>query len=296
MDRLKAMSVFIAVAEEQGFSAASRKLGMSPPAVTRVIAELEARLGVNLLIRTTRQVRLTDAGHQYLQDARRIVVEVDTAEESVAGIHGNPTGHLVLTAPVMFGRLYVTPVITAFLRQYQQVTVSAVFVDRITTMVEEGIDVGIRIGELPDSSLRAILLGFVKLKTYASPDYLQNYGTPKSPQALMQHRLVATNAGGWGPSWQFKDQDTDINLKVSPSFTSTTNDSAIAAAVEGYGITRVLSYQAAPMVAEGKLVTILEKYEGPAVPVNIIHPQGRNLPAKVRAFIDMTVSEINLGE
>ncbi|MCG8313489.1 MAG: LysR family transcriptional regulator [Pseudomonadales bacterium] len=294
MDRFKAMSVFIAVAEEQGFAAASRRLSMSPPAVTRVIAELENRLGVNLLIRTTRKVRLTDAGHQYLLDARRILADVDCAEESAAGIHGDPTGQLVVTAPVMFGRLYVTPVITAYLEEYEQVTVSAIFVDRITNMIAEGIDVGIRIGTLPDSNLRAISLGYVKMKTYASPNYLARYGTPKSPQCLLEHRLIATSAGDWHSTWPFIERGKQIQLKVAAAFSTTTNDSAIAAAVQGYGITRVLSYQAAPMIADGTLIPVLENHEGEALPVSIVHPQGRNMPAKVRAFIDKAVNDISL--
>lgn len=293
MDKLKAMTAFIAVAEEQGFAAASRRLSMSPPTVTRTIAELEEQLGVMLLLRTTRQVRLTAAGQQYLQDARRIVADVVSSEESISGLHGDPSGHLVVTAPAMFGCLHVTPVITAFQQKYERVTVSAMFVDRVTDLVEEGIDLGIRIGELPDSSLlRAIELGTVALKTYASPDYLRTYGTPEKPEDLYQHRLIASTAGNRGPLWRFYDEGEELNLRTKPLFSSTTNDSIIAAAVAGHGITRVLSHQAAPQVSAGKLQPILEAYEGKVIPVSIVHPQGRNVPAKVRAFIDLAAQEL----
>lgn len=293
MDKLKAMTAFIAVAEEQGFAAASRRLSMSPPSVTRTIAELEEHLGVALLLRTTRQVRLTAAGQQYLQDARRIVADVVSSEESISGSHGDPSGHLVVTAPALFGCLHVTPVITVFQQRYERVTVSAMFVDRVTDLMEEGIDLGIRIGELPDSSLlRAIPLGTVSLKTYASPDYLRKHGEAEVPEDLYQHRLIASTAGNRGPLWRFYEDGKEINLRTTPVFSSTTNDSVIAAAVAGHGITRVLSYQAAPQVAAGKLQPVLEAYEGAAIPVSIVHPQGRNVPAKVRAFIDLAVQEL----
>ncbi|MEC8811656.1 MAG: LysR family transcriptional regulator [Pseudomonadota bacterium] len=292
MDKLKAMTVFVAVAEEQGFAAAARRLSLSAPMVTRVVAELETHLGAVLLLRTTRRVRLTAAGQQYLQDARRILADVVSAEESIGGIHGNPQGDLVVTAPAMFGCLYVTPVITAYLERYPQVTVSAVFVDRVTHLIEEGIDVGIRIGALPDSTMHGIQLGTVRLKTYASPAYLQRHGTPASPQALSGHRLITSTAGSRGPLWRYHDSGGEINLKTAAVFRSTTNDSVIAAAVAGHGITRVLSYQAEPQVSAGRLQPILEEYEGPPIPVSIVHPQGRNVPAKVRAFIDLAVTEL----
>lgn len=302
MDKLKAMTVFIAVAEEQGFVSAARRLRMSAPAVTRIISELEKHLGVVLLLRTTRQVRLTEAGHQYLQDTRRILSEIDHVEASVTGLHGDPSGHLVITAPTMFGRLYVTPVITEFLERYDNVTVSAVFVDRITHLIEEGIDVGVRIGALPDSSLRAIPLGTITLKTYASPLFLKRFGRPGKPQELLNHRLIASSAGDWGAAWRYVQNGNEVSLKITPKLTTTTNDSALAAAAAGYGITRVLSYQAAPLVAEGKLLPILEDFEGEPFPVSLVHPQGRNVPAKVRAFMDVAirllrpqVAQINIG-
>ena len=180
MDRFHLMMVFVAVAEAEGFAVAARRLRMSPPAVTRAIAVLEERLGVRLLTRTTRLVRTTDAGARYLEDARRILLEADEADEAAAGVNATPRGHLAVTAPVLFGRIYVMPVITAYQMRYKETTVSALFIDRVVNLVEEGLDVGIRIGPLPDSSLRAIRVGQVRRVVCASPAYLKAYGSPTS--------------------------------------------------------------------------------------------------------------------
>ncbi|GAB1256418.1 LysR family transcriptional regulator [Aurantivibrio plasticivorans] len=292
MDVLHAMTVFVAVAEEEGFASAGRKLNMSPPAVTRSIAALEKYLGTPLLIRTTRRVRLTATGQQYLHDAKRILADVKLSQESAAGAHGRPTGHLSVTAPAMFGRLYITPVITEFLERNPDVSVTSVLVDRVTNLIDEGIDVGIRIGELPDSSLRSIRLGSVRIKTYASPSYLAQFGTPQTPEELVNHRLIASTAGSRSPTWKFYGDDNNekgFSLKLSPSYSSNTNDSVIAATAQGFGITRVLSYQAAAEVEAGKLVAILEEFDGPPMPISVVHPQGRNVPAKVRVFMDLAI-------
>jgi DNA-binding transcriptional LysR family regulator len=176
MDRFHALAVFVAVAEEESFAAAGRRLRMSPPAVTRAVADLEERLGVRLLTRTTRLVRTTDAGARYLEDARRILLEVDEADEAAAGINATPRGHLAVTAPMLFGKLYVMPVITAYQRAFKETTVSALFVDRVVNLLDEGLDVGLRIGSLPDSSLRAIRVGQVRRVICASPGYLKKHG------------------------------------------------------------------------------------------------------------------------
>ena len=292
MDILQAMKVFVAVAEEEGFAAAGRRLEMSPPAVTRTVAALEDHLGASLLVRTTRRVRVTDTGYQYLEDARRIIADVNASEESVAGVHGQPVGLLSITAPAMFGRLYITPSITAFLKRYPRVRVTSVLVDRVTNLVDEGIDVGVRIGELPDSSLRAIRLGSVTMKTFASPQYLEEFGTPQAPDELAKHRLVVSTAGSRSPLWRFYKDGNSFTLKLTPAFSSNTNDSVIAAAVQGFGIARVLSYQTAAEVAAGALVPVLEMFDGPPLPVSLVHPQGRNVPAKVRVFMDMAVENL----
>src|SRR3990167_1112375 len=176
MDRFHLMAVFVAVAEEEGFAAAARRLRMSPPAVTRAIAFLEERLGVRLLTRTTRLVRITDAGARYLEDARRILLEADEADEAAAGINATPRGHLAVTAPTLFGKDYVMPIITAYQRIFQETTVSALFVDRVVNLHDEGLDIGIRIGQLPESSLRAIRVGQVRRVVCAAPAYLDKHG------------------------------------------------------------------------------------------------------------------------
>lgn len=287
MDKFQAMTVFIAVAEEAGFAAAGRRLSMSPPAVTRVIAALEKDLGAVLFLRTTRQVRLTDTGEQFLVDARRIINDVSEAEATITGKQSTPQGELVVTAPAMFGRLHITPLINQFLQTHDKVTVRAIFLDRVTSLLEEGIDLGVRIGELPDSNLRAVRLGSVRLKTFAAPDYLKQFSRPRSIQALHKHRLIVSTAGNLSSVWRFEQQGKVNRMKIKPVLTCNTNDAAIAAAAQGLGITRVLSYQASTETFEGKLTPILEKFDGPMIPVNLVHIQGRNVPAKVRAFIEM---------
>ncbi len=189
MDRLHLMNIYVAVAEEEGFAAAARRLQMSPPAVTRAVAALEERLGVKLLNRTTRYVRATEAGLRYLEDARRILSQVEEADEAAAGINAEPRGHLAVTAPVQFGRMFITAGIVDYLQRYPDTEVSAMFLDRVVNLLEEGLDVGIRIGELPDSSMRAIRVGSVRLIVCASPDYLKRSGLPKKPDDLQKKLL-----------------------------------------------------------------------------------------------------------
>ena len=213
MDRLDLMTVFVAVAEEQSFAGGARRLGMSPPAVTRAIASLESRLKVRLLTRTTRYVRVTEAGQRYLEDARRIISEVDDADESVAGINGEPKGLLSVTAPVLFGKLFVMPGIVEYLTRYPDMNVSAVFLDRIVNLLEEGLDVGIRIGELPDSSLNAIPVGHVRRVTCASPEYLAKHGMPQHPTELTKHYLVAAQSMSPANEWKFAQGNC---IKINP--------------------------------------------------------------------------------
>ncbi len=292
MDRFLQMQTFVAVAEEEGFSAAARRLGQSAPAVTRAIAALEAHLGVKLLNRTTRYVRATEAGLRFLEDARRILAELEAAEDAAAGINAEPRGLLSVTAPVLFGRRYVMPGIVDYLSRYPQMQVDAVFLDRPVNLLEEGLDVGIRIGDLPDSSMRARRVGAVRQRLLASPSYLAERGTPESPHALNLHRLVASSAGNFGLSWRFQFPDGEQRIRVRPRLTVTSNDAALEAAVRGFGVTRLLSYQAADAVAAGELVPILEDFAPPDVPVHIIHRSGPQSPGKVRAFIDLMAERL----
>lgn len=287
MDRLHLMTVFVAVAEEESFAGGARRLGMSPPAVTRAIAALEARLGVKLLNRTTRFVRTTEAGQRYLDDSRRIIGEVDEAGEAAAGINAEPRGHLAITAPVLFGKMFVLPVIVEFLQRYPAMKVSALFLDRVVNLLEEGLDVGVRIGELPDSSIRAIRVGSVRRVMCASPDYLEKHGMPHNPRELSGHNIVA--ASGVSPTieWKFGQGAELTAVRVKPRLTVTTNDAAIEAALQGFGITRLLSYQVAPRLASGQLKIILSEFEPAPMPIHVLHREGRYASAKVRSFVDL---------
>lgn len=291
MDRFHLMNVFVAVAEEQGFASAARRLRMSPPAVTRAITALEEHLSVKLLNRTTRHVRISDAGQRYLEDARRILAEVDSADEAAAGINAEPQGHLAVTAPTLFGRQFIMPGIVDYLQRYPNTEVSAVFLDRVVNLLEEGLDVGIRIGELPDSSMRALRVGSVRRIICASPEYLQHHKTPHKPDDLLQHSIIASSAIAGSIDWHLNTTDGKP-LRIKPKLTVNTNDAALEAALEGFGITRLLSYQINQQLASGKLVRILETYEPIAWPVHIVHREGRYASAKIRAFVDLMAARL----
>lgn len=292
MDRFHLMTVFVAVAEAESFAAAARRLRMSPPAVTRAIASLEERLGVRLLTRTTRLVRTTDAGSRYLEDARRILIEADEADEAAAGINATPRGHLAVTAPVLFGKIYVMPVITAYQTTFKETTVSALFVDRVVNLVDEGLDVGIRIGSLPDSSLRAIRVGQVRRVVCASPAYLKKHGTPKIPADLAQHSLIAATSVSAGQEWTFAKGKEKVGIRLSPRILVNTNDGALEAARSGFGLTRLISYQVANELAAGTLKAVLTNFEEASLPVHVIHREGRHGSAKVRSFVDLAVERL----
>lgn len=281
------MTVFVAVAEEESFAAGARRLGMSPPSVTRAISALEERLGVKLLNRTTRYVRVTDAGHRYLDDVRRIIGELDEADEAAAGINAEPRGHLAVTAPVLFGKLFVIPGIVDYLQRYPDMEVSAVFLDRVVNLLEEGFDVGVRIGELPDSSMRAIRVGHVRRVLCASPGYLAENGLPNSPSELVNHKIVISSTVSPTVDWKFAQ---GIAVRVKPRLTVTSNDAAIEAVLNGVGITRLLSYQIESYRASGQLKTLLSEFEPPALPIHVVHREGRYASAKVRTFVDLMVA------
>ncbi|MGR9012739.1 MAG: LysR family transcriptional regulator, partial [Gammaproteobacteria bacterium] len=289
MDRLQLMTVFVAVAEEQSFAAGARRLSMSPPAVTRAIAALEDRLGVKLLTRTTRYVRVTDAGQRYLEDARRIISEVDEADEAAAGINAEPRGQLAITAPVLFGKLFVIPGIVDYLQRYPDMEISSAFLDRVVNLLEEGFDVGIRIGELPDSSMKAIRVGAIRRVVCASPAYLAEHGTPDRPSDLANHLVVASSAVSPAIEWKFAEGRV---VRVKPRLTVSSNDSAIAAVLLGMGVTRLLSYQIASYQASGQLQTILSDFEPEPIPIHVIHREGRYASAKVRTFVDLMVERL----
>ncbi|MCP5144383.1 MAG: LysR family transcriptional regulator [Gammaproteobacteria bacterium] len=296
MDRFQQMSVFVAVAETQSFAAAARRLRMSAPAVTRAVSALEAQLGVQLLTRTTRVVRVTDIGERYLADARRILNDLEEAEAAAAGINATPRGQLSITAPVLFGKLYVMPILAEYQTTYPQTEVHALFVDRVVNLVDEGMDVGIRIGELPDSTVRAIGVGRVRRIVVAAPAYLEQHGVPATPEDLPAHRLVVPG-GIWSTSeWTFEPNGQRQTVRVRPGIITNTNDGALEAARLGYGMTRLLSYQVAPQLATGELVRVLADFEGPDLPVHVIHREGRHGSAKVRSFVDMAIERLRGAE
>jgi DNA-binding transcriptional LysR family regulator len=265
---------------------------MSPPAVTRAVASLEEHLGVKLLDRTTRYVRATEAGRRYLEDARQILARLEVADEAAQGINAEPRGHLAITAPVLFGQQFVVPGIVEYLERYPDTKIDAVFLDRVVNLLEEGLDAGIRIGELPDSSMRALRVGQVCMTVVASPDYIATRGAPTDPQELRDHPTIVSTAGNFTPAWRFHPKSGDQPLRVHPRLTVTTNDAALQAAISGFGITRVLSYQAAVYLEDGRLQRLLAEFEPPPIPVHIVHREGRYASARVRAFIDLMAERL----
>ena len=203
MDKLKLMTVFVAVVEEGGFASGARKLGMSPPAVTRAIAKLESQLSIKLLDRTTRIVRITSAGERYFTDARRIIENVEEAYNSAIGINARPQGNLSVTAPVLFGKMYVLPIAIEYMQHYPDTNVSAIFLDRVVNLLEEGFDIGVQIGELPDSSMKALHVGNVRQITCASPGYLRKNSIPETPADLSAHNIISTNVSNTNIRWNF---------------------------------------------------------------------------------------------
>lgn len=292
MDRLHLMAVFVAVAEEEGFAGAARRLKLSPPSVTRAVADLEHHLGIKLLNRTTRFVRVTEAGQRYLEDCRRVIAAADEADRAAAGFNSEPRGRVALTASVLFGRMFVMPRLTEYMSRYPHVEVFALFVDRVVNLLEEGIDVAIRIGELPDSSYKAIRVGSVRRVMCASPAYLSAHGTPQSPEELSNHDLIVSTGLNPSSDFRFINKGVPQVINAKPRFLVSDNSSAITATVNGVGISNLISYQIAPELVDGSLRIILSEYEPKPVPVHVVHNEGRYAIAKMRALIDFLVEEL----
>jgi len=292
MDRLETMRVFVAVAEEQGFAPAARRLSLSPPAVTRAISALEEHLGTRLLQRTTRVVRLTEAGTGYLADCRRILGEIEQAEASAASNQTEPRGQLVVTAPLTFGRMFVAPLVLDFLARYPQVSARMLLDDHVVDLVEAGIDVGVRIAHLPDSSLTAARVGTVRRVVCASPAFLAAHGTPRKPADLASLDAVVFAQGAAQQEWTFGSGRAAETVSLRSRFAVNGADVAIAAAVAGRGIARVLSYQIGPEVRAGKLKVVLTGFEPPPIPVSVVHPAGRTGTARVRSFVGFAIEKL----
>jgi DNA-binding transcriptional LysR family regulator len=292
MDRIDALIAFIAAADESSLAGASRRLGRSPAAVTRAIASLERRIGTRLLHRTTRVVRLTEAGERYLAACRHIVADLEEADRAAAGERTAPRGVLSVTAPLFFGRLYVRPLVDAFLDRYASVQVRLLLLDRLVNVIDEGMDVAVRIGHLPDSGLIAIKVGEVRRLLCASPGYLDRRKAPRAPTDLKSHDCISFNAMTPSDVWTFAPgtkAKASTQVRVFPRLTVTEAEAAIGAAVDGHGVTRVLSYQVERELKAGRLKVILEDFEPTPWPVNVIYPEARLSAAKVRAFVDLVV-------
>jgi DNA-binding transcriptional LysR family regulator len=289
MDRIDAMQVFVAVADLKGFAPAARKLGLSPSAVTRLIAALEDRLGARLLQRTTRSVTLTDVGSNYLERVRRILADVEEAEGSAEGERTRPGGRLVVSAPVGFGRLHVSAMMSAYLKRYPEVTGELRLSDRMINLVEDGVDLAVRIGHLADSSLVARHVGEMRRIIVASNAYLREHGEPKTPEAIDSHQTIQFGAMAIPPDWRFIRDGRKIRVTVVPRFVTNSADAAIQYAEQGGGLTRVLAYQAADAIKDGRLKIVLAKFEQPALPIHVVYPTSRLLSAKVRTFIDLVI-------
>jgi len=283
------MSIFLAVVEEGSFAAAARRLELSPPMVTRAISELENVMGVRLLTRTTRVVRVTEVGARYANDCRRILMDVSEAEEAASGSHGAIRGKLVVTSSSLFGPMRVAPIVTEYLKRFPDTEVECRYVDRVVNMIDEGIDVAIRIGPLQDSGYLATRVGQVRRVVCASPAYLQQRGAPATPADLVDHTIVV--AAGITPSvdWRFTRDDATTLVRIRPRLTVSNNETAIAAAVNGFGITRVVSYMVADHLASGRLVEVLQAHERVPLPVHVVHHEGRHAAGKVGAFVDLAI-------
>ena len=297
MDRIDAMQAFVAVADLHGFAPAARKLGLSPSGVTRLIAALEERLGARLLQRTTRSVTLTDVGARYLERVRRILSDVEEAEGAAEGERRRPSGRLVVSAPVGFGRLHVSPVMSAYLKRYPEVSAELRLSDRIVNLVEDGVDLSVRIGHLADSTLVARRLGEMRRIVVASPGYLKRRGVPATPEAIASHDTIQFGATTTAPDWRFVEDGREVRASCAPRFLTNSADAAIQYAEQGGGLTRVLAYQAAEAIKTGRLRPVLVDFEPPPLPIHIVYPTSRLLSAKVRTFIDLAteVSDWHFG-
>lgn len=296
MNRLESMSVFIAVVEAGSLSAAARQLGMPLATVSRKVAELEAHLKSRLLHRTTRQLSLTDVGASYLAACRRILEEIGEAERAATGEYAVPKGELTVTAPIVFGRLHIVPVVAEFLAQYPEISVNLMLTDRVVHLMEEQCDVAVRIGDLPDSSLKALQVGTVRRVVCASPRYLQTHGEPTTPQALTDHSCITFEVLSSVGAWVFGAGKAQQAVPVHSRLSVNTADAAITAATLGVGVIRVLSYQVADAVQKGDLQVVLQPYESAALPISLVHKGQAPLPLKVRAFLDFVTPRLRVRD
>jgi DNA-binding transcriptional LysR family regulator len=296
MDRLEAMSMLVAVAEKGSLSAAARGLDVPLATLSRKISQLEAQLGTRLLMRTTRKLALTDAGIAYVAAARRILEQVDDAERQAAGEFTAPKGELVVTAPLMFGRVHVLPVVADFLAKFSDIGIRLVLADRNVDLIEDHVDMAVRIGKLPDSSMVATQIGVMRIVTCASPTILERRGIPRDPNDLMLLGLpcIAVDTHMPSPNWRFRKPRSGaaLDIAILPRLTVTTAEAAVQAAIRAVGVARLLHYQAVEGVERGKLEIVLESYEPEAVPVHLVHASRGQMPLKMRHFLDFAAPRL----
>lgn len=286
------MSILVEVVEAGSLSAAGRRLGVPLATVSRRIADLEAHLGTRLLNRSSRRMTLTDAGLSYVAGCRRILEEVGEVERAAAGEYRAPRGELIVTAPVVFGRLHVLPVVSAFLSAYPEIRIRLVLADRVVHLLDDHIDLAVRIGDLPDSSMVATRIGLIRRVACASPDYLSRRGVPATPAALAAHACVVFEGLGTSGSWSFGTGRAAAAVPVPARLTVNTAEAAIDAAIAGVGVTRVLSYQVADAARSGALAVILQEFEPEPWPVNLVYAERGLLPVKLRAFLDFAAPRL----
>jgi DNA-binding transcriptional LysR family regulator len=285
MDRLDMLRTFAAVAGKGSFAEAARSLGVSPTAASRAVASLEDMLGATLLRRTTRSVALTPEGTAYLERCRRALEELDDAARTLRGEMAEPHGVLIVTAPIVFGRMHILPIVNTLLRTYPALNVRLMLTDRVVRMADEGIDVAVRIAGLPDSALHAVRIAESRRALVASPSYLAARGTPETVPQLQGHDLIAFDNFTPNGEWRF-GPDGKLVIKCEPRLLTSSVEAGIEAAIDGIGIARVLSYQVDHHVAAGRLVYVLAAYDPPAIPVSLLYQANRQRSANVRALIE----------
>lgn len=289
MNLLENLTLYLAIVDAGSLAGAARRMGRSPPAVTRHLSELERRLGVRLIERNTRRLAVTDAGRRLAEHARTLLADFETAMRDTAGEGATPRGLLRVSAPLLFGRRHITPIVTDYLATYPDVSVDLALSDRPVDLIEEGIDVALRIAPLDDSSLVARRVGTVRRVVVASPAYLAQHGTPAAPDDLDAHRIVLFVNHANSADWRFADK----TIRVAARFQVNRAEAAIAAARAGHGLLMVLSYQVASALADGSLVRVLQAFERPAIPVQLVVPTARLMPPRVRTFIDFAVPRLS---
>lgn len=294
MDRFEAMSMLLDVVRHGSLSAASRARQVPLATLSRKVSELESLLGARLLVRTTRKLSLTEAGQAYVGAARRILDQLEEAEREAAGEFLVPKGELVVTAPVLFGRLHLLPLVCEFLATFPEINVRLLLADRNVDLVGDHVDMAVRIGRLPDSSMVATPVGTLRTVACASPALLSRLGRPRRPQDLLDYPCVTLDTPTPSPSWRFRQPDSGASLDVAVGarLIVTSAEAAVQAAMAGVGVTRVLHYQAAAAVADGALKLLLERYETEPVPVQLVHASRGQMPLKMRRFLDYTAPRL----